>query len=141
MDEQVESLVARTQAPPSGDSRWSTRTMAQAAGMSQSAVSRIWRACGLKPHIVQTWKLFTDPQFVTKVRDVVGIYLSPPENALVLGVDEESQIQAMDRTRPELPLAPRTPARMTHDCVRHGTTSLFAALDIASGSARSSSAS
>ncbi len=135
-DEQVESLFARTlgQAPPSGDSHWSTRSMAQAAGMSQSAVSRIWRAFGLKPHIVQTWKLSTDPQFVTKVRDVVGIYLSPPENALVLAVDEKSQIQALDRTQPVLPLAPTTPARMTHDYVRHGTTSLFAALDIASGS-------
>ncbi|MER5218726.1 IS630 family transposase [Streptomyces sp. NPDC002838] len=135
-DEQVEGLVARTldQAPPRGDSHWSTRSMAEAAGMSQSAVSRIWRAFGLKPHIVQTWKLSTDPQFVTKVRDVVGIYLSPPENALVLAVDEKSQIQALDRTQPVLPLAPTTPARMTHDYVRHGTTSLFAALDIVSGS-------
>ncbi|WP_435610493.1 IS630 family transposase [Streptomyces sp. C10-9-1] len=135
-DEQVESLVALTldQAPPWGDSHWSTRSMAQAAGMSQSAVSRIWRAFGLKPHTVQTWKLSTDPQFVTKVRDVVGSSLSPPENALVLAVDEKSQIQALDRTQPVLPLAPTTAARMTHDCVRHGTTSLFAALDIASGS-------
>ncbi|WP_165986923.1 IS630 family transposase [Streptomyces sp. YIM 98790] len=135
-DEQVESLVARTldQAPPSGDSHWSTRSMDQAAGMSQSAVSRIWRAFGLKPHIVQTWKLSTDPAFVTKVRDVVGIYLSPPQNALVLAVDEKSQIQALDRTQPVLPLTPTTPARMTHDYVRHGTTSLFAALDTASGS-------
>lgn len=135
-DEQVESLVARTldQAPPSGDSHWSTRSMAQAAGMSQSAVSRIWRAFGLKPHIVQTWKLSTDPEFVTKVRDVVGSYLSPPQNPLVLAVDEKSQIQALDRTQPVLPLAPTVPARMTHDYVRHGTTSLFAALDIVSGS-------
>jgi transposase len=135
-DEQVEALVARTldQAPPTGDSHWSTRSMAEAAGMSQSAVSRIWRAFGLKPHIVETWKLSTDPQFVTKVRDVVGIYLSPPENALVLAVDEKSQIQALDRTQPVLPMAPTTPAKLTHDYVRHGTTSLFAALDIASGS-------
>ncbi|MFD8262658.1 IS630 family transposase [Streptomyces griseoluteus] len=135
-DEQVEALVARTlgQAPPTGDSHWSTRSMAGVAGMSQSAVSRIWRAFGLKPHIVETWKLSTDPQFVTKVRDVVGIYLSPPENALVLAVDEKSQIQALDRTQPVLPMAPATPAKMTHDYVRHGTTSLFAALDIASGS-------
>ncbi|WP_431784968.1 IS630 family transposase, partial [Streptomyces chumphonensis] len=123
-DEQVESLVARTlgQAPPSGDSHWSTRSMAQAAGMSQSAVSRIWRAFGLKPHIVRTWKLSTDPQFVTKVRDVVGVYLSPPQNALVLAVDEKSQIQALDRTQPVLPMSPTVPARMTHDYVRHGTT-------------------
>ena len=122
-DEQVEALVARTlgQAPPTGGSHWSTRSMAQAAGMSQSAVSRIWRAFGLKPHIVETWKLSTDPQFVTKVRDVVGIYLSPPEDALVLAVDEKSQIQALGRTQPVLPMAPTTPAKMTHDCVRHGT--------------------
>ncbi|WP_443054407.1 IS630 family transposase [Streptomyces sp. IBSBF 2435] len=93
-DEQVEALVARTlgKSPPTGDSHWSTRSMAQVAGMSQSAVSRIWRAFGLKPHIVETWKLSTDPQFVDKVRDVVGIYLAPPENALVLAVDEKSQI-------------------------------------------------
>ncbi|WP_395372450.1 IS630 family transposase [Streptomyces tubercidicus] len=134
-DEQVEALVARTldQAPPTGDSHWSTRSMAETESMSQSAVSRIWRAFGLKPHIVETWKLSTDPQFVTKVRDVVGIYLAPPENALVLAVDEKSQIQALDRTQPVLPMAPTTPAKMTHDYVRHGTTSLFAALDITSG--------
>ncbi|MBO8191411.1 IS630 family transposase [Streptomyces oryzae] len=135
-DEQVEAVIAKTldQAPPKGDTHWSTRSMAQAAGMSQSAVSRIWRAFGLKPHIVQTWKLSSDPQFVDKVRDVVGIYLAPPENALVLAVDEKSQIQALDRTQPVLPLVPTVPARMTHDYVRHGTTSLFAALDIVSGS-------
>ncbi|RPK56449.1 hypothetical protein EES43_23995 [Streptomyces sp. ADI96-02] len=108
--------------------------MAEAEGMSQSAVARIWRAFGLKPHIMETWKLSTDPQFVTKVLDMVGIYLTPPENALVLAVDEKSQIQALDRTQPVLPMAPTTPAKMTHDYVRHGTTSLFAALDIASGS-------
>jgi len=102
--------------------------------MSQSAVSRIWRAFGLKPHIVQTWKLSTDPQFIEKVRDVVGLYMSPPENALVLCVDEKSQIQALDRTAPCLPILPTTPARMTHDYVRNGTTSLFAAFDLASGS-------
>ncbi|MFJ2008564.1 IS630 family transposase, partial [Streptomyces chartreusis] len=128
--------VARTldQAPPTGDSHWSTRSMVEVAGMSQSAVSRIWRAFGLKPHVVETWKLSTDPEFVTKVLDVVGIYLAPPENALVLAVDEKSQIQALDRTQPVLPMAPTTPAKMTHDYVRHGTTSLFAALDVASGS-------
>jgi hypothetical protein len=108
--------------------------MAQAVGMSQSAVSRIWRAFGLKPHAVETWKLSTDPQFVDKVRDVVGLYMAPPENALVLAVDEKSQIQAIDRTAPILPIMPTTPARMTHDYIRHGTTSLFAAFDIASGS-------
>jgi transposase len=102
--------------------------------MSQSAVSRIWRAFGLKPHIVQTWKLSADPQFIDKVRDVVGLYMAPPENALVLCVDEKSQIQALDRTAPCLPVLPTTPARMTHDYVRNGTTSLFAAFDLASGS-------
>jgi hypothetical protein len=102
--------------------------------MSQSTVSRVWRAFGLKPHIVQTWKLSTDPMFIDKVRDVVGLYMSPPENALVLCVDEKSQIQAVDRTAPILPMLPTTPARMTHDYVRNGTTSLFAALDLASGS-------
>ena len=101
-DEQVEKVITATleQAPPGGDTHWSTRSMARSAGMSQSAVSRIWRAFGLKPHVVQTWKLFTDPQFIDKVGDVVGLYMSPPENALVLCVDEKSQIQALDRTAP-----------------------------------------
>ena len=135
-DEHVERVITATleQAPPNGDTHWSTRSMARSAGMSQSAVSRIWRAFGLKPHIVQTWKLSTDPQFIDKVRDVVGLYMSPPENALVLCVDEKSQIQALDRTAPCLPMLPTTPARMTHDYVRNGTTSLFAAFDLASGS-------
>ena len=108
--------------------------MARSQGMSQSAVSRIWRAFGLKPHLVETWKLSTDPQFIEKVRDVVGLYMSPLENALVLCVDEKSQIQALDRTAPCLPMLPTTPARMTRDYVRNGTTSLFAAFDLASGS-------
>jgi transposase len=135
-DEQVEGVVTATleQAPAGGDTHWSTRSMARSQGMSQSAVSRIWRAFGLKPHIVETWKLSTDPQFIDKVRDVVGLYMSPPENALVLCVDEKSQIQALDRTAPCLPMLPTTPARMTHDYVRNGTTSLFAAFDLASGS-------
>jgi transposase len=135
-DQHVEKVIAATleQAPPGGDTHWSTRSMARSAGMSQSAVSRIWRAFGLKPHIVETWKLSTDPMFIDKVRDVVGLYMSPPENALVLCVDEKSQIQALDRTAPCLPMLPTTPARMTHDYVRNGTTSLFAAFDLASGS-------
>jgi transposase len=135
-DEQVEQVVTATleQKPPHNDTHWSTRSMATATGMSQSAISRIWRAFGLKPHLVQTWKLSTDPQFIDKVRDIVGLYLDPPTGALVLCVDEKSQIQALDRTAPILPLLPTTPARMTHDYVRHGTTSLFAALDVASGS-------
>src|SRR5436305_9140884 len=135
-DEQVERVITATleQKPPRNDTHWSTRSMATATGMSQSAISRIWRAFGVKPHLVQTWKLSTDPQFVDKVRDIVGLYLDPPTGALVLCGDEKSQIQALDRTAPILPLLPTTPARMTHDYVRHGTTSLFAALDVASGS-------
>jgi transposase len=135
-DEQVELVITKTleEQGPGADTHWSTRSMAAAAGMSQSAISRIWRAFGLKPHLVETWKLSTDPQFIEKVRDVVGLYLDPPEKALVLAVDEKSQIQALDRTAPCLPILPTTPARMTHDYVRNGTTSLFAALDIASGS-------
>jgi transposase len=135
-DEQVELVIAKTLAEkgPGQDTHWSTRSMAAATGMSQTAVSRIWRAFGIKPHLVQTWKLSTDPEFIGKVRDVVGLYLDPPDKALVLCVDEKSQIQALDRTAPCLPVLPTTPARMTHDYVRHGTTSLFAALDVASGS-------
>jgi transposase len=135
-DEHVKKVITATleQAPPGGDTHWSTRSMAKSAGMSQSAVSRIWRAFGLKPHIIQTWKLSTDPRFTDKVRDIVGLYMSPPENALVLCVDEKSQIQALDRTAPCLPILPTTPARMTHDYVRNSTTSLFAAFDLASRS-------
>jgi hypothetical protein len=101
--------------------------------MSQSAISRIWRAFGLKPHLVDTFKLSTDPQFIDKVRDVVGLYLNPPQAAMVLCVDEKSQVQALDRTAPVLPLLPGTPQRATHDYTRHGTTNLYAALDVASG--------
>jgi len=107
--------------------------MARATGLSQTAISRIWRAFGLKPHLQEAGKLSTDPQFIDKVRDIVGLYLDPPERALVLCVDEKSQIQALDRTAPSLPILPTTPARRTHDYVRNGTTSLFAALDVASG--------
>ena len=122
------------QEPPGGDTHWSTRSMARSAGMSQSTVSRVGRAFGLKPHIVQARKLSTDPMLTGKVRGVAGLYMSPPENALVLCVDEKSQIQALDRTAPILPMLPATPARMTHDYVSNGTTRLFAALDLASGS-------
>jgi transposase len=134
-DEQVEQVITKTleELPPRQDTHWSTRQMARATGMSQSAVSRIWRAFGLKPHLVQTWKPSTDPQFIDKVRDVVGLYLDPPQAALVLCVDEKSQIQALDRTAPSLPILPTTPARRSHDDVRNGTASLFAALDAASG--------
>jgi transposase len=135
-DEQVEVVVTRvlTEKGPGQDTHWSTRSMAGETGLSQSSVSRIWRAFGLKPHLLETWKLSTDPQFIAKVRDVVGLYMNPPEHALVLAVDEKSQIQALDRTAPCLPVLPTTPARMTHDYVRNGTTSLFAAYDLASGS-------
>jgi len=135
-DEQVEVVVTRvlTEKGPGQDTHWTTRSMAGQSGLSQSSVSRIWRAFGLKPHVVETWKLSTDPEFIAKVRDVVGLYMNPPEHALVLAVDEKSQIQALDRTAPCLPVLPTTPARMTHDYVRHGTTSLFAAYDVASGS-------
>jgi transposase len=112
---------------------WSTRTMAHAAGVTQTAVVRIWHAYGLQPHREETFKLSTDPLFIDKVRDVVGLYLQPPERALVLCVDEKTQVQALDRTAPLLPLRPGQPERHTHDYVRHGTTSLFAALDVATG--------
>jgi transposase len=130
----VEALITRTleSTPPQG-THWSTRTMAQATRMSQSAISRIWRAFSLQPHRVETFKLSSDPFFVEKVRDIVGLYLNPPERALVLCVDEKSQVQALDRTRPVLPLRPGVPARQTHDYIRNGTTSLFAALDVATG--------
>jgi transposase len=139
-DDQVEQVIVATleQPPPDHDTHWSTRSMARATGMSQTAISRIWRAFGLRPHLTQTWKLSADPQFIDKVRDVVGLYLDPPERALVLCVDEKSQIQALDRTAPTLPVLPTTPARRSHDYVRHGTASLFAALDVASGQVISS---
>jgi transposase len=134
-DERVEQVIVKTleEPPPNHDSHWSTRSMAKATGLSQTAISRIWRAFGLKPHVQETWKLSTDPQFIDKVRDIVGLYLDPPQAALVLCVDEKAQIQALDRTAPTLPILPTTPARRTHDYLRHGTTSLFAALDVATG--------
>jgi transposase len=133
-DVQVEALISRTlETAPAQGTHWSTRTMAEEIGMSQSAISRIWRAFSVQPHRVETFKLSSDPFFVEKVRDIVGLYLNPPERALVLCVDEKSQIQALDRTRPLLPLRPGIPARQTHDYIRNGTTSLFAALDVATG--------
>jgi transposase len=134
-DAQVEAVIVKTleETPSNQDTHWSTRSMANATGMSQTAISRIWRAFGLKPHLVDSWKLSTDPLFIDKVRDVVGLYLDPPDKAIVLAVDEKSQMQALDRTAPMLPMMPGMPARKTHDYVRHGTTSLFAALDMATG--------
>jgi transposase len=133
-DVQVEHVVTTTlEATPRGATHWSTRSLAKATGMSQSAVSRIWRAFALQPHRTDTFKLSTDPLFVDKVRDVVGLYLNPPDKALVLCVDEKAQIQALDRSQPVLPMRPGQAERRSHDYVRHGTTSLFAALDVATG--------
>jgi transposase len=133
-DEEVERVIVKTlEAQPSNATHWSTRSMAQATGMSQTAVSRIWRAFGLKPHRTEAFKLSPDPQFIDKVRDIVGLYLNPPDAAVVLCVDEKSQIQALDRSAPILPLMPGVPERRTHDYVRNQTTNLYAALDLASG--------
>ena len=133
-DAQVEDIITKTlETKPVNATHWSTRTMAKTAGMSQSAIGRIWRAFELKPHLHETFKLSTDPYFVEKVRDVVGLYLAPPEKAIVLSVDEKSQVQALDRTQPILPMTPGQAERGTHDSVRHGVTSLFAALNVATG--------
>jgi transposase len=133
-DTRIDAVIAKTlESVPADATHWSTRSMARAMNVSQTAVTRIWRAFGLQPHRQQTFKLSTDPLFVEKVRDIVGLYLDPPLKAMVLCVDEKSQIQALDRTQPILPLAPGIPERRTHDYMRHGTTTLFAALDIATG--------
>jgi len=133
-DDDVERVIVKTlEETPADATHWSTRSMAKATGMSQTAVSRIWRAFALKPHRSESFKLSPDPQFIDKVRDIVGLYLNPPDAAVVLCVDEKSQIQALDRTAPVFPLLPGTPERRTHDYRRHGTTNLYAALDVASG--------
>jgi transposase len=133
-DAKVEEVIVKTlETTPRDATHWSTRSMAREVGLTQSAVHRIWRAFGLQPHRQERWKLSKDPQFVAKVRDVVGLYLDPPERAVVLCVDEKSQIQALDRTAPILPLLPGTPERATHDYKRAGTSSLYAALDITTG--------
>jgi transposase len=133
-DDDVERVIVKTlEETPADATHWSTRSMAKATGMTQSSVSRIWRAFGLKPHLVDSFKLSPDPLFIEKVRDVVGLYLNPPDAAVVLCVDEKSQIQALDRTAPILPLLPGTPERQTHDYKRNGVTNLYAALDVASG--------
>jgi transposase len=133
-DEQVEELVVATlERTPADATHWSRTSMAAESGLSKSTVGRIWKAFNLKPHQVDTFKLSNDPQFVDKVRDVVGLYLNPPDKALVLCVDEKSQIQALDRSAPMLPMMPGLPQRRTHDYIRHGITTLFAALDVASG--------
>ena len=133
-DEKVDEVIARTlEASPPDATHWSTRSMAKETGLTQTAVSQIWRAFGLQPHRQDSWKLSKDPLFVEKVCDIVGLYLNPPERAVVLCVDEKSQIQALDRTAPILPMLPGVPQRATHDYKRHGTSSLYAALNITTG--------
>src|SRR5205814_9369773 len=133
-DDEIAVTIRKTlETRPKGATHWSLRTMAKEIGHAPSTVHRIWQAFGLQPHRVETFKLSKDPLFVEKVRDIVGLYLAPPEQALVLCVDEKSQIQALDRTQPLLPMRPGQVERRSHDYVRHGTTSLFAALDVATG--------
>jgi len=130
-DAQVEQVVIRTlESTPPAQTHWSTRGLAQATGLSRMTISRIWRAFGLQPHRTETFKLSPDPLLIEKVRDIVGLYMNPPDHALVICVDEKSQIQALDRTQPLLPLQPGQIERRTHDYKRHGTTSLFAALEL-----------
>jgi len=133
-DEDVERVVTLTlETVPEDATHWSTRAMAKRSGLSQSTISRIWRAFMLKPHRSETFKISKDPLFIEKVRDIVGLYLNPPDHALVLAVDEKSQIQALDRSQPLLPMRPGQVERRTHDYIRHGTTNLFAALDVKTG--------
>jgi transposase len=133
-DAQVEAAVTRTlESVPTAATHWSTRSLAQQVGLTQSAVVRIWHSFGLQPHRSETFKLSTDPFLVEKVRDIAGLYLNPPEHAIVLCVDEKSQVQALDRTQPILPMRPGLPEQRTNDYERHGTTSLFAALEVATG--------
>jgi transposase len=133
-DDQIEAIVTRTlETTPRGRTHWSTRSMAKATGLSHSTVGRLWRAFGLKPHRTESFRLSQDPLLVEKVRDIVGLYMSPPDNAVVLCIDEKSQIQALERAQPVLPMDLGQPERRSHDYVRHGTTDLFAALDAATG--------
>jgi transposase len=133
-DDVVEMIIDATlNQKPRKATHWSTRLLEKETGVSCTSIQRIWRAFGLQPHRSETFSLSTDPQFIEKVRDVVGLYMNPPANALVLCVDEKSQIQALDRSQPVLPMRPTTPHRLTHNYVRHGTTSLFAALDVVTG--------
>lgn len=133
-DDAIEQVLIKTlESAPRDATHWSTRSMAEEVGLSRSTVNRIWRAFSLQPHRSETFKLSTDPLFVEKVRDVVGLYMNPPEHAIVLCVDEKSQMQALDRTQPLLPMRPGQAERRSHDYVRHGTTSLFAALEVATG--------
>jgi transposase len=133
-DSKVEEVVTKTlEETPRGETHWSRRSMARVVGLSPDSIGRIWRAFGLQPHLSETFKLSPDPQFIEKVRDIVGLYLSPPVNSVVFCVDEKSQIQALERTQPLLPMRPGQLERRTHDYARHGTTTLFAALNVATG--------
>ena len=133
-DDEIAATIRQTlETLPQGATHWSLRAMAKAVGHAPSAIHRIWQAFGLQPHRSETFKLSSDPLFVEKVRDIVGLYLSPPERAVMLCVDEKSQVQALDRTQPLLPMRPGQAERRTHDYTRHGTTSLFAALDVKAG--------
>jgi len=133
-DDAIEALIVKTlESKPRKATHWSAPLMAEESGVSKTQVQRIWKAFGLKPHLADTFKLSKDPQFVAKVRDVVGLYMDPPDRAMVLCVDEKTQIQALDRTQPLLPMRPGQVERRTHDYARHGTTSLFAALDVKTG--------
>ena len=133
-DEQIEAIVVQTlETTPKGRTHWSTRKMAAKAGISHSSVGRIWQAHGLKPHIVRGFKLSNDPQFIAKVRDIVGLYMNPPDHAVVFSFDEKPQIQALERAQPILPMDLGMPERQTHNYIRHGTLDLFAALNVATG--------
>jgi transposase len=133
-DEQVEAIIVKTlETTPPGETHWSARSMAKAAGVSHAMVGRIWRTFGLQPHRTESFKLSPDPQLVEKIRDVVGLYMAPPANAVVFSVDEKSQIQALQRAQPILPMDFGQPERRTHNYVRHGTLDLFAALNVATG--------
>ena len=133
-EEKVDEIIKRTlETRPKDATHWSTRSLAKEVGVSKMAVQRIWKDAGLQPHRCETFKLSTDPLFIEKTRDIVGLYMEPPTKAMLLCVDEKSQIQALDRTQPILPMRPGVPEQWTHDYMRHGTTTLFAALDVATG--------
>ena len=133
-DDKIEEVVTKTlETTPRGRTHWSTRSMAKHLGLSPATIGRIWRAFGLQPHRTEAFRLSQDPQLVEKVRDIVGLYMNPPDNAVVLCVDEKSQIQALERAQPVLPMSLGQPERRSHDYIRHGTTDLFAALDVATG--------
>lgn len=133
-DDEVEAVIVKTlESKPKGRTHWSTRSMATSVGMSHATIGRVWRTFGLKPHVSRSFKISDDPQFVAKVRDVVGLYMNPPDHAVVISLDEKPQIQALERAQPILPLDIGNPERQTHNYLRHGTLDLFAALNVASG--------